>query len=119
MDDASQIHIPESFIRLHARPNQPRPAQLAERIARRFEVCDDMATALVTRAQEVQFKLGITEADVIDKVLDGLLELAGEDADSVLSPPEARWVVCHMAEQLGWAEHLSPELRAMGGGLLQ
>jgi hypothetical protein len=28
-------------------------------------------------------------------------------------------VVCHMAEQLGWAEHLSPELRAMGGGLLQ
>lgn len=119
MDDASQIHLPESFIRLYARPGQPRPAHLAQHIARRFEVCDDMAAALVTRAQEVQFKLGITEADVIDKVLEGLLELAGDDADSVLSPPEARWVVCHMAEQLGWAEHLSPELRAMAGGLLQ
>ena len=119
MDDVSQIHIPASFIRLHTRPHQPRPAHLAEHIARRFEVCNDMAAALVTRAQEVQFKLGITEPDVIDKVLDGLLELAGEDADSVLSAPEARWVVCHMAEQLGWAEHLSPELRAMAGGLLQ
>jgi hypothetical protein len=118
MDDASQIHIPESFIRLQTRPGQ-RPAPLAQHIARRFEVCDDMANALVTRAQEVQFKLGITEPDVIDKVLEGLLELAGEEPDSVLSPPEARWVVCHMAEQLGWTEHLSPELRAMAGGLLQ
>ena len=114
MDDASQIHIPESFIRLHARPNQPRPAQLAERIARRFEVCDDMATALVTRAQEVQFKLGITEADVIDKLLDSLLPIT-QGPDAVLSEPEAQWVVCHVAEQLGWVEHLSPELKALAG----
>lgn len=130
MDDASQIHIPESFIRLYAPPGRPRPRQLAERVAQRFEICEALTASLAPRAQELQFKLGITEADVIDKMLATLLALTGEAdageapgpnegaspdaAEAVLSVPEARWVVGHLAEQLGWLEHLSPELRAMG-----
>lgn len=120
MDDASQIHIPESFIRLYAPVGRPRPRTLAERIAQRFEICDELAATLAPRAQELQFKLGITEADVIDKMLVTLMALTGEPdagpdaADAVLSVPEARWVVGHLAEQLGWLEHLSPELKALG-----
>lgn len=113
MDD-SQIHVPDSFIHLFVRRGQPVPRQRAAEIAQRFEVCDDMAAALLPRAQELQFKLGITEADVIDKLLQSLLPLT-EGTDAVLSAPEARWVVCHVAEQLGWVEHLSPELKALAG----
>lgn len=120
MDDASQIHIPESFIRLYAPPGRPRPHQLAAQIARRFEVCDELAATLAPRAQELQFQLGITEADVIDKMLETLLALTGgqgsdgQAAEAVLSEVEARWVVGHLAEQLGWLEHLSADLRALG-----
>lgn len=120
MDEHSQIHIPESFIRLYASPERARARALAEQIAQRFEVCDELATSLAPRAQELQFKLGITEADVIDKMLDTLLALTGAQdgteppADAVLSVAEARWVVGHLAEQLGWLEHLSAELRALG-----
>ncbi len=111
MDD-SQIHIPDSFIHLFVKPHQPVPRHRAGEIAQRFEICDDMAASLVPRAQELQFKLGITEADVIDKLLESLMPLT-QGPDAVLSEAEARWVVCHLAEQLGWLEHLSAELRAM------
>jgi len=114
MDD-SQIHIPDSFVRLFVRPDRPVPRHRAAEIAQRFEICDDMAAALVPRAQELQFGLGITEADVLDKLLESLLALAAPGADGApgaLSAPEARWVVCHLAEQLGWLDHLSPALRA-------
>lgn len=125
MDDASQLHIPESFIRLYAPPHRPRTRALAEQIARRYEVCDELATTLAPRAQELQFKLGITEADVIDKMLQTLLALTGgqepgtedpsaQPVEAVLSELEARWIVGHLAEQLGWLEHLSAELRALG-----
>lgn len=120
MDDASQIHIPESFIRLHAPPGRPRPRPLAERIAQRFEVCDALAASLAPRAQELQFQLGITEADVIDRMLQTLLALTGgqdphgQATEAVLSEVEARWIVGHLAEQLGWLEHLSDDLRALG-----
>lgn len=113
MDD-SQIHVPDSFIHLFVRRGLPVPRQRAAEVAQRFEVCDDMATALIPHAQELQFKLGITEADVIDKLLDNLLPIT-QGPDAVLSEPEAQWVVCHVAEQLGWVEHLSPELKALAG----
>lgn len=112
MDD-SQIHIPDSFVRLFARPGRPLPRHRAAEIAQRFEICDDLAASLVPRAQELQFGLGITEADVIDKLLESLLALAAPGPDGTpgtLTAPEARWVVCHLAEQLGWLDHLSPSL---------
>ena len=66
------------------------------------------------RPQEVQFKLGITEADVIDRMLDSLMALTAVDdgEQATLLVAEARWGVCHMAEQLGWLDHLGDELRA-------
>jgi hypothetical protein len=113
MDD-SQIHVPDSFIHLFVRRDQPVPRQRAAEIAQRFEVCDDMAATLLPRAQELQFKFGIAEADVIHKLLESLMPIT-QGPDAVLSEPEAQWVVCHMAEQLGWVEHLSPELKALAG----
>jgi hypothetical protein len=114
MDD-SQIHIPDSFVRLFVRPGRTVPRHRAAEIAQRFEICDDMAAALVPRAQALQFGLGITEADVLDKLLESLLALAAPGADGApgtLTRPEAHWVVCHLAEQLGWLDHLSPALLA-------
>lgn len=112
MDDDSQIPVSDSFIHLFVRRGQPLPRQRAAEIAQRFEICDDMASALVPRAQELQFKLGITEADVIDKLLETLMPLTQGEA-AVLGEPESQWVVCRVAEQLGWVEHLSPQLKAL------
>jgi len=118
MDD-SQIHIPDSFVRLFVPPGRPVPRHRAAEIAQRFEICDDLAASLVPRAQELQFGLGITEADVLDKLLESLLALAApgpDGASATLGEPEVRWVVCHLAEQLGWLEHLSPTLREAVAG---
>lgn len=111
----SQIQIPDSFVHLFTKPGQPLPRHRAAELAQRFEFCDDLAMSLMPRAQEVQFKLGITEADVIDRMLDSLMALTAVDdgEQATLLVAEARWVVCHMAEQLGWLDHLGDELRAL------
>lgn len=114
MDDANQIHVPPSFIHLFVPPGRALPRGRATEIAQRFEVCEDMASALVPRAQELQFRLGITEADVIDQMLAGLMPLTAGDAP-VLAPAEARWVVCRLAEQLDWVSQLPPDLLALAG----
>lgn len=117
MNDDSQIHIPESFVWLFVPRGRPVPRQRGPEIARRFEVCEDMAGTLVPHAQALQFKHGLNEADVIAQLLQSLLPLteAEGNREAVLSLGEAQWVVCKLAEQLDWTAHLGPELRALAG----
>lgn len=96
MSDASQIPIPPSFHAVHAdargRLQLPRAAFMA-----RYELCEDLALALVERAQAIRFDLGVTEADVLERIAQGLQPPAAG-----LDEAEAAWVVTRLAELLDW-----------------
>jgi hypothetical protein len=98
MDD-SQILVPESFTALFVPPGRLRPTETREHIAQRYELCEDMAQMLTETAQTKRFELGITEADVLERVHLGLRqEVSG------VSQAEACWVVRRLAELLEWPD---------------
>jgi hypothetical protein len=97
MPDEYQIEIPQSFMALFVEPGRQKPNASREVVAARYELCEDMATMLTETARNMQFSLGITEHDVVERMHRGLI---GEAA--VVSPPEAVWVVHRLSELLGW-----------------
>lgn len=93
----SQTLIPASFTDLIYPPQHNRRKPDWASLAERFELCEDMAQLLSEQARQVLVKLGITEADVLTRMLQGLL------ADEArLSEAEALWVVCRLAELQHW-----------------
>ena len=95
--DDHQIHLPESFVAIYVPPGKLKPTLSREQMLQRYELCEDMANLLTERAADLQFQLGITEEMALDQCENGLL------ADpAVVSPAEARWVVCRLAELLQW-----------------
>jgi hypothetical protein len=93
----NQIEIPQSFIRLYMRPGRPYPAAPHGVILVRYEQCEDMAVTLVEHAQAQAATAGLAERDILRRCQRGLAaDAAG------FSAPEARWVVCRLAELLEW-----------------
>ncbi|MDE2368674.1 MAG: ATPase with chaperone activity [Burkholderiales bacterium] len=97
MSDANQVLIPAAFIALYVPAGRSRPSESSEHIAARHEICEDMACMLMEPAQTTLWQLGITEADVLERMHRGLV---GDDA--VVSRAEAGWVVHRLAELLDW-----------------
>jgi hypothetical protein len=95
--DDHQIHLPESFVALHVPAGKFKPTLGRDDLLQRYELCEDMANLLTERAADLQFQLGITEAMALDQCEQGLLA-----EPAVVSPLEARWVVCRLAELLQW-----------------
>jgi len=98
MSDDNQIEIPPSFIALFLDPGRTKPNAPHELIAQRYELCEDMACLLTETAKNMQFSLGITEGDVLQRCRQGL-----RAEGSVFSEQEAEWVIRRLAELLGWA----------------
>lgn len=96
MSDESQILIPRSFIELFIPPGRVKPTASRDHIAERHELCEDLAQMLTEPARARLFELGITEADVLHRMRDGLAE------GGVVEPAEAAWVVRRLAELLDW-----------------
>ena len=97
MSDASQLHVPPSFVALFVEPGRLKPRASREAIAARYELCEDMATLLVEHATTTRWQLGVTEADVLERIHRGLA--AG---DAGVDAAEAGWVVRRLAELAGW-----------------
>jgi hypothetical protein len=97
MSDVNQIVTPPSFIALFVPPGRIKPTESREFIAQRYELCEDMAQMLTDTAQTQLWDLGITEADVLQRVHQGLLATV-----EVLSAAEAGWVTQRLAEILNW-----------------
>ncbi len=97
MSEESQIVVPPSFVALYLRPGRSRPELPREELAARYELCEDMAGMLVDHASTKLWELGVTEADVLERMRRGL-----RAEGSALTPAEARWVVRRLAELLGW-----------------
>lgn len=97
MSDDNQSYLPESFTALYVPPGKIKPRIGHREMGQRYELCEDLANLLTEKAANLQFTLGITEDLVLQQCELGLL------ADpAVVSPPEARWVVCRLAELLNW-----------------
>jgi hypothetical protein len=96
MDHDHQIFIPDSFIALHATPGG-RPTLARAELVARYELCEDMANALVEHCQAIHFRDGVDEAEVLRRCHRGLLV-----EPAVVTPAQAHWVVTRTAELLGW-----------------
>lgn len=97
MSDDSQILIPPSFIALYLKPGSSKLQAPKEDIAARYEFCEDLANLLTDTASTMQFQLGITENDVLERVKLGLA-----DEHAPVNATEVQWVLSRLAELLGW-----------------
>jgi hypothetical protein len=97
MSDDNQIYLPESFTALYVPPGKVKPILGHRDMAQRYELCEDLANLLTEQAANQQFTLSITEELVLQQCELGLLA-----EPAVVSPLEARWVVCRLAELLNW-----------------
>lgn len=97
MSDDNQLYLPESFTALYVPPGKIKPSLGLPEMAQRYELCEDLANLLTEKAANMQFTLGITEELVLTQCELGLLA-----EPAVVSPKEARWVVCRLAELLNW-----------------
>ena len=97
MSDENQIPVPPSFVALFVPPGRLKPTEPRAVIAERYELCEDLAQMLTETAQERLHALGITEADVLERLHRGLLA-----EGSPVSADEAQWVVTRLAELLQW-----------------
>lgn len=97
MSDESQTVVPPSFIALFLAPGRSRPGATREHITARHEFCEDLASMLTEHASGLRWELGITEADVLERMQRGL-----RDGAAGLTPAEAGWVIRRLAELLDW-----------------
>ncbi len=97
MTEEFQIHIPISFMAIYTPPGKVKPIMGMRELAARYEMCEDLANLLTEKAANMQFTLGITEELVLAQCEAGLLA-----EPAVVTPLEARWVVCRLAELLQW-----------------
>lgn len=99
MDDSHQIDVPPSFTQLFTTPGGFRLTEPMSVVRERYELCEDMAQMLTEQASNTLHRLGITEEDVLGK----MLEVLSADSSPV-RPAEARWVVRRLAELLYWPD---------------
>ena len=97
MSDESQIVVPASFVAVYTEPGRNKPSATRVQITTRHDFCEDLASMLTEEAQSKFWQLGVTEHDVLERMLRGLR--AGE---TVVNDREAVWVVTRLAELLGW-----------------
>ncbi|MEW6706322.1 MAG: ATPase with chaperone activity [Pseudomonadota bacterium] len=95
----SQVAIPQSFVDLFVPRGRSKPGIAREQIAARHEACEDLAQALVEPASTALSQHGVTEQDVMDRVLAGLLS-----GEAGLGREEAMWVARRLAELLEWSD---------------
>lgn len=99
LSDESQVMVPQSFVDLFVPPGRFKPSAARHDIVARHDVCEDLAQALTDHARTVQWHHGVTEQDVMDRILAGLLS---EDAG--LTGNETMWVARRLAELLEWRD---------------
>ena len=72
MSDGNQIIIPPSFVALFVEPGRSKPSATREHIYERYDLCEDLANLLTEQATNKLWELGITEADVLERIYQGL-----------------------------------------------
>jgi hypothetical protein len=99
MTDEYQIVVPPSFIALFVEPGRTKPNATKEHIYARYDFCEDLASMLTEPAANKLWELGITEADVLERMHQGLTT-----TDVGVNAAEAGWVIHRLAELMNWLE---------------
>jgi hypothetical protein len=111
MSEDNQIVVPHSFIELYLPPGRIKPTAPRDEIAARYEFCEDLASLLTEHAKIKHWDLGITEADVLERMHRGL-----RVDDAPVTAAEAVWVIRRLAELLDWAApDFPPEPASVAG----
>lgn len=97
MSDDNQTVLPASFIALFIEPGRHKPSATREQMSARHEFCEDLSSMLTEQAQTKLWELGVTEHDVLQRMLLGL-----RTSPAVVDDREAVWVVTRLAELLNW-----------------
>ncbi len=92
----NQILVPSSFIAVHA-DARGRLLVSADQLRTRYELCEDLASALVEQAQTLFHVQAPSESEVLQRIHAGLCSV-----ESGFSAAEAAWVVSRLAELLSW-----------------
>jgi hypothetical protein len=98
----NQIEPPQSFMAMYVKPGRDRPNAPQDVVLARYEQCEDMASILTEHAQTLAFNENFSEAEVLARCHQGLLDDASD-----FNEREAEWVIGRLAELLGWSP---PEL---------
>lgn len=91
--DEHQIQVPPSFQDLFRSRPGGRLHEPWHHVLARYEVCEDLAQALCPQAQALRADLGVTPADVVDKMAQSLAHPAVG-----LAPEEQQWVSTRLIE---------------------
>jgi len=92
-DFAPSIEIPPSFLALYTPVGRAKPTAPWAQVLADYELCEDMAHMLAPTAADLQFKLGVTERDVMERCYTGL-----RTEPCVLAEPQSRGGIQRMAE---------------------
>ena len=110
MDNDNQITVPPSFLAVYS-DARGRLRERPDTVRARYELCEDLSSALVKQAQTLYHVQAPSEAGVLLGIHAGLCS-----AESGLQPGEATWVTTRLAELLGWPCPLLPaEVVGMDG----
>lgn len=82
---------------MYITPGRDRPNAPQETVLARYEQCEDIACYLAEQAQTLAFKENLSESEVLIRCRQGL-----NTDDSDFSEKEGKWVICRLAELLGW-----------------
>lgn len=94
--DANQLYLPPSFVACHADARGRLTRTLAT-VRARYELCEDMAQALVEQVQRLHVDGGDEQFTALQRVRNGL-----HDPAAGMEAAEADWVVQRLAELLEW-----------------
>ena len=104
----NQIEPPQSFMAMYAAPGRSRPNAPQEVVLARYEQCEDMACMLTEHAQTRAFKENFSESEVLARCHRGLRDDAAD-----FNEKEAEWVICRLAELLGWEAYSCGTVQAL------
>ena len=111
MDNENQITVPPSFLAVYG-DARGRLREHIDTVRARYELCEDLASALVEQAQTLYHMQAPSESGVLLGIHAGLCS-----AESGLATGEATWVTKRLAELLGWPCPLLPvEVVGADGG---
>jgi hypothetical protein len=98
MIDQSQTPGLRAFVEMYAADTRA-AREIGHVIGERYELCENLAQALARQLADMEQATGVPSHSVRERVRAGLLR-----QESVVTEPEAQWVMARLSDLLAWFE---------------